>query len=179
MRETFELPLVGVKVIDFGQYIAGPAVGMMLGDLGATVVHIDPPSGPKWHSPANAVLNRNKLMLKIDLKTAEGVAQAEALILESDIVIEGFRPGKMAEMGLDLVALRKKRPQLIALSIPGFASNDENRRELRAYESIISARVSTRHFLRYRCLLLMVPCWQVLPLFLLYKLVKIRGLAML
>ena len=139
MRETFELPLVGVKVIDFGQYIAGPAVGMMLGDLGATVVHIDPPSGPKWHSPANAVLNRNKLMLKIDLKTAEGVAQAEALILESDIVIEGFRPGKMAEMGLDLVALRKKRPQLIALSIPGFASNDENRRELRAYESIISA----------------------------------------
>ncbi len=139
MRETFELPLVGVKIIDFGQYIAGPAVGMMLGDLGATVVHIDPPSGPKWHSPANAVLNRNKLMLKIDLKTAEGVAQAEALILESDIVIEGFRPGKMAEMGLDLVALRKKRPQLIALSIPGFASNDEHRRELRAYESIISA----------------------------------------
>lgn len=47
MRETFELPLLGVKVIDFGQYIAGPAVGMMLGDLGATVVHIHPPSGPK------------------------------------------------------------------------------------------------------------------------------------
>ena len=66
MRETSELPLTGVKVIDFGQYIAGPAVGMMLGDLGATVVHIDPPSGPKWDSPANAVLNRNKLMLKLD-----------------------------------------------------------------------------------------------------------------
>ena len=139
MRETFELPLLGVKVIDFGQYIAGPAVGMMLGDLGATVVHIDPPSGPKWHSPANAVLNRNKLMLTLDLKTDEGLAQARQLILESDIVIEGFRPGKMAEMGLDLVALRKERPQLITLSIPGFASNDENRRELRAYESIVAA----------------------------------------
>ncbi|MFP3398771.1 CoA transferase, partial [Brevibacterium sp. SIMBA_078] len=66
MQATHELPLVGVKVIDFGQYIAGPAVGMMLGDLGATVVHIDPPSGPKWQSPANAVLNRNKLMLRLD-----------------------------------------------------------------------------------------------------------------
>lgn len=139
MRETSELPLTGVKVIDFGQYIAGPAVGMMLGDLGATVVHIDPPSGPKWDSPANAVLNRNKLMLKLDLKTDEGLAQAKKLILESDIVIEGFRPGKMAEMGLDLVKLRKERPQLITLSIPGFASNDEKRRELRAYESIVSA----------------------------------------
>nr|ACY02894.1 DddD [Psychrobacter sp. J466] len=139
MRENFGLPLTGVKVIDFGQYIAGPAVGMMLGDLGATVVHVDPPSGPKWDSPANAVLNRNKLMLKLDLKTAEGLAQAKKLILESDIVIEGFRPGKMAEMGLDLVALRAEHPQLITLSIPGFASTDEKRRELRAYESIVSA----------------------------------------
>ena len=139
MQATRELPLIGVKVIDFGQYIAGPAVGMMLGDLGATVVHIDPPSGPKWHSPANAILNRNKLMLTIDLKTDEGLAQARQLILESDIVIEGFRPGKMAEMGLDLVALREEYPQLITLSIPGFASNDEQRRELRAYESIVSA----------------------------------------
>ena len=139
MQETRELPLKGVKVIDFGQYIAGPAVGMMLGDLGATVVHIDPPSGPKWQSPANAILNRNKLMLKLDLKTEEGLAQARQLILKSDIVIEGFRPGKMAEMGLDLVALRAERPQLITLSIPGFASNDELRRELRAYESIVSA----------------------------------------
>ena len=49
-----ELPLKGVKVVDFGQYIAGPAVGMMLADLGATVVHIDPPSGPFWDNPANA-----------------------------------------------------------------------------------------------------------------------------
>lgn len=63
------LPLSGVKVIDFGQYIAGPAVAMILGDLGATVIHVDPPSGPTWISPANATLNRNKTIVTIDLKT--------------------------------------------------------------------------------------------------------------
>ena len=134
-----ELPLKGVKVVDFGQYIAGPAVGMMLADLGATVVHIDPPDGPFWDNPANATLNRNKLILNLDLKTESGLEQAKALIAASDIVIEGFRPGKMAKLGLDFAALRAERPQLITLSIPGFASNDEQRRELRAYESVISA----------------------------------------
>ena len=133
------LPLLGVKVVDFGQYIAGPAVAMMLADLGATVVHIDPPSGPFWDNPANATLNRNKMILSIDLKTEEGLEQAKALIAAADIVIEGFRPGKMAKLGLDFEVLRQVRPELIALSIPGFASNDEQRRELRAYESVISA----------------------------------------
>ena len=138
-NNTSELPLKGVKVVDFGQYIAGPAVGMMLADLGATVVHIDPPGGPRWKSPANAILNRNKLMLELDLKTKDGLEQAKALIASTDIVIEGFRPGKMAKLGLDFAKLREERPQLITLSIPGFASNDEQRRELRAYESVISA----------------------------------------
>ena len=87
------LPLHGVKVVDFGQYIAGPAVAMILGDLGATVVHVDPPGGPLWQSPANATLNRNKLIVNIDLKVPEGVEQALALIGEADIVIENFRPG--------------------------------------------------------------------------------------
>lgn len=133
------LPLKGVKVIDFGQYIAGPAVGMILGDLGATVIKIDPPQGPLWDSPANATLNRNKVIIEIDLKTTEGLAQAKALIAEADIFIENFRPGKMAKLGLDPAALRAERPELITISIPGFASNDEERRELRAYESVIAA----------------------------------------
>ncbi len=66
------LPLSNVKVVDFGQYIAGPAVSMILADFGATVVHIHPPSGPLWDSPANATLNRNKLIVQIDLKTSGG-----------------------------------------------------------------------------------------------------------
>ena len=134
-----KLPLHGVKVVDFGQYIAGPAVAMILGDLGATVVHIDPPGGPLWQSPANATLNRNKLIVTIDLKSPEGLEQALALIAEADIVIDNFRPGKLEALKIDFAVLRQERPELITLSIPGFASNDEERRELRAYESIIAA----------------------------------------
>jgi len=133
------LPLTGVKVVDFGQYIAGPAVAMILGDLGATVVHVDPPGGPLWDNPANATLHRNKLMVTIDLKTHDGLAQAQALIAEADIVIEGFRPGKLARLGIDFTALRRTRPELITVSIPGFASNDTLRRDWRAFESVIAA----------------------------------------
>lgn len=140
MRSSFsKLPLQGVKIVDFGQYIAGPAVAMLLGDLGATVVHIDPPNGPLWDSPANATLNRNKVIVNLDLKSEDGVSKAKALCAEADIVIENFRPGKLAQFGLDFAAMCEERPELITLSIPGFASNDMERRELRAYESIVSA----------------------------------------
>ena len=77
--ELSRLPLKGVKVVDFGQYMAGPAVAMILADLGATVVHIDPPEGPLWDTPANATLNRNKLIVNIDLKTEAGLAEATAV----------------------------------------------------------------------------------------------------
>jgi crotonobetainyl-CoA:carnitine CoA-transferase CaiB-like acyl-CoA transferase len=133
------LPLHGVKVIDFGQYIAGPAVAMILGDLGATVVHIDPVSGPLWDSPANAVLNRNKMIVGIDLKTERGLVEAHALIEHADIVIENFRPDVLRRLGIDFLSLRTARPALITLSIPGFASNDEARRDWRAFEAVIAA----------------------------------------
>ena len=134
-----KLPLHNVKVLDFGQYIAGPAVAMILGDLGATVVHVDPPGGPMWKSPANATLNRNKMIVSLDLKSEEGLARAKELVAAADILIENFRPGKMAALGLDPAVLRQEHPELITVSIPGFASADEERRELRAYESIIAA----------------------------------------
>lgn len=133
------LPLSGVRVVDFGQYIAGPAVAMILGDLGATVVHIDPPSGPLWDNPANAILNRNKLIVALDLKTEKGLLEAKALVAEADIVIENFRPGVLARLGIDFSTLRKSRPELITLSIPGFASDDELRRDWRAFETVIAA----------------------------------------
>ncbi|WP_456724951.1 MULTISPECIES: CoA transferase [unclassified Bradyrhizobium] len=138
MRRS-KLPLFGVKVVDFGQYIAGPAVAMILGDLGATVVHIDPPSGPLWNSPANGTLNRNKLIVPIDLKTEKGISQAQALIGKADIVIENFRPGVLSRLGIDFEVLRKARPDLITVSLPGFASNDQLRRDWRAFEAVIAA----------------------------------------
>ncbi|TMV93567.1 carnitine dehydratase [Thioclava sp. BHET1] len=140
MRKSFSnLPLTGVKVVDFGQYIAGPAVAMLLGDLGATVVHIDPPDGPMWDSPANATLMRNKLIVNLDLKSEDGLEKARALCAEADIIVENFRPGKLAKLGIDFTAMREERPELITISIPGFASNDALRRELRAFESVVAA----------------------------------------
>ena len=94
MTNTTALPLAGVRVVDFGQQIAGPAVAMVLADLGATVIHIDPPQGPLWDHPANAVLNRNKLCLRLDLKTEAGLAQVSELIEQADVVIESFRQAK-------------------------------------------------------------------------------------
>ncbi|TPI32480.1 carnitine dehydratase [Mesorhizobium sp. B3-2-1] len=133
------LPLSGIKIIEFGQYIAGPAVAMILGDLGASVVHVDPPSGPLWDNPANAILNRNKLSVTIDLKTAAGLNEANALVAQADIVIENFRPKVLARLGIDFEALRKVRPELITVSIPGFASNDQLRSDWRAFETVIAA----------------------------------------
>ena len=75
---------------------------MILADMGATVVHIDPPNGPMWISPANAILQRNKMIVTIDLKTPEGLEQAYALVEEADIIVESFRPGVMTRMGLYL-----------------------------------------------------------------------------
>ncbi|AWI85261.1 carnitine dehydratase [Alloyangia pacifica] len=140
MRTSFSnLPLTGVKVVDFGQYIAGPAVAMLLGDLGATVIHVDPLDGPMWDSPANATLMRNKLIVNLDLKSEQGLAEARALCAEADIIVENFRPGKLAALGLDFAEMRKERPELITVSLPGFASNDAERREQRAFESVVAA----------------------------------------
>jgi crotonobetainyl-CoA:carnitine CoA-transferase CaiB-like acyl-CoA transferase len=140
MRTSFsKLPLTGVKVVDFGQYIAGPAVAMLLGDLGATVIHIDPLGGPMWDSPANAALMRNKLIVNLDLKTEDGLRKALALCAEADIIIENFRPGKLAKLGIEFAKMCKDRPELITVSLPGFASNDTERRELRAFESVVAA----------------------------------------
>ena len=139
MNNNNQLPLHGIRVVDFGQQIAAPAVAMTLADLGATVVHIDPPLGPLWDHPANAVLNRNKSCLSLDLKTESGLQQALTLIEQADIVIEGFRPGVMQRLGVDFDQLRAQRPELITLSIPGFASNDELRREWKATEAVIAA----------------------------------------
>jgi crotonobetainyl-CoA:carnitine CoA-transferase CaiB-like acyl-CoA transferase len=79
--------LDGIRVSDFGQYIAGPLAAVMLGDQGADVRHLDPPGGPRWQHPAEAFLNRGKRRITLDLKTAAGVATAQRLIDSADVVI--------------------------------------------------------------------------------------------
>ena len=139
MSNKVQLPLNGVTVVDFGQQIAGPAVAMIMADLGATVVHVDPPTGPQWKHQANAILNRNKQCLTLDLKCPLGLVQAMDLIAKADVVIESFRPGVMQNLGIDFQALRLACPELITLSIPGFASNDELRRDWKATEAVVAA----------------------------------------
>src|ERR1043166_2805589 len=97
--------LQGIRVIDFGQYIAGPLAAVMLADEGADVIHVDPPGGPRWRHPADAFLNRRKRRISLDLKSADGRATAERLIAGSDVVIENFRPGVLDRLGIGAAAM--------------------------------------------------------------------------
>jgi crotonobetainyl-CoA:carnitine CoA-transferase CaiB-like acyl-CoA transferase len=160
-----KLPLEGVKVVDFGQQIAGPAAAMILADMGATVIHIDPPQGPQWDHPANAILNRNKKCITLDLKSEDGLQKAHELIALADIVIESFRPGKMKALGIDFAELRKEDPSLITLSVPGFASNDQLRREWKATEAIVAATSGAFSDMGFnRVLMGLDPSFSPLPL---------------
>ncbi|EOD79702.1 Dimethylsulfoniopropionate (DMSP) acyl CoA transferase DddD [Grimontia indica] len=133
------LPFSGLNVVDFGQYVSGPAVAMILADLGANVVHVDPPNGPLWKHSANAVLNRNKTNIRLDLKSGLDLDRALSLCSQADVIIENFRPGTMKKLGIDLDTLRETTPSLITLSLPGFASNDQLRKQWKATEAVIAA----------------------------------------
>ena len=133
-------PLTGIRVLDFGHYLAGPLVGMMLADMGADVLRIDPPGGPRWTDPAFDMLSRGKHVLEIDLKSDAGRTRAIELAKRSDIVIENFRPGVMSRLGVGPDEMRQANPGLIYLAMPGFASTDPELADLAAWEAIIAAR---------------------------------------
>ena len=130
--------LAGIRVIDFGQYVAGPMAAMYLADNGADVIRVDPPEGPRWKHPANAMLQRSKRSIVLDLKQAADKATARRLIETADVVIEGFRPGVMARLGLAPDSFGDVNDRLIWCSIPGFGAQDE-RADLQAWEGIVSA----------------------------------------
>lgn len=134
--------LDGVRVIDFGQYVAGPMAGMLLADQGADVVRVDPPGGPRWDTAANAVWNRGKRSIVLDLKQAEDLAIARRLVEGADVVIENFRPGVMERLGLGAEAMTAANARLIYCSMPGFASDDP-RAEMPGWEGVIAAATAT------------------------------------
>ena len=88
--------LHGIKVIDFGQWIAAPHRALLLADQGAEVIRVGPPSRPRWQTAANATLQRGKRRLILDLKADEDLALARALIGSAAVLIENFRPGSCA-----------------------------------------------------------------------------------
>ena len=130
--------LQGVKVVDFGHYIAGPLAAVMLSDQGADVIHIDPPGGPRRNTPADAFLNRGKRRISLDLKTPDDLLVAQQLIERADVLIENFRPGVMDHLGLGAKNLTTANPRLIYCSMPGFAPDDP-RSSMQAWEGIIDA----------------------------------------
>jgi crotonobetainyl-CoA:carnitine CoA-transferase CaiB-like acyl-CoA transferase len=132
-------PLSHIRVLDFGQYLAGPLVGMMLADMGAEVIRIDPPEGPAFKDPATDMLSRGKSSLILDLKSGEGRETAIDLAKRADVVVENFRPGVMDRLGLGPGALRAANDRLVYLSLPGFASTDPALAGLPAWEAVIAA----------------------------------------
>lgn len=141
MNAIQQRPLSGYRVVDFGQYIAGPAVAMMLADQGAEVVHIDPPQGPRWDNPADAILNRGKQRVSLDLHREQDLQLALDLIRHADVLVENFRPGVMARLGLGAEQVKLINPSLVYLSLPGFAEQDLEYAGLPAWEGIIAAAV--------------------------------------
>jgi len=120
------LPLAGVRVIEFSHMVMGPTCGMILADLGAEVIKIEPPSGDRTRTMSGVGMgfyrsfNRNKKSVVLDIQTPEGLANARELIGQSDVVVENFRPGLMANLGLDYASLAKVFPRLIYASHKGF-----------------------------------------------------------
>src|SRR5688572_6069154 len=127
--------LEGIRVIDFGQYIAGPLTAQLLADQGADVIHIDPPGGPLWQTPANAFWNRGKRSLVLDLKQDVDRETARRLVETADVVIENFRPDLMDRVGLGAAAMIEANPALVYCSLPGFAEDDP-RAAMPAWEGV-------------------------------------------
>lgn len=133
--------LAGVRVVEFAQYLAGPLAGMLLADQGADVIRVEPPGGPVWDTPANAVWNRAKRSVTFDLRRPGDAERARALIRSADVLVEGFRPGVMDRLGLGATQVMADHPGLIYVSIPGFASDDP-RAQVAAWDGVVAAAAS-------------------------------------
>ena len=122
------LPLSGIKVIEFTHMVMGPTAGVILADLGADVIKIEPLAGDNTRrlkgSGAGyfAMYNRNKKSVNIDIKSADGKRTALSLIKDADILLENFRPGAMDKLGLGYEQLKPLHPGLIYCSLKGFLS---------------------------------------------------------
>ena len=133
-----ELPLSGVRVIEICQIAAGPFCAMMLGDLGADVIKIEPPGGDamrQWppiidgFSGNFASVNKNKRSIALDLKTPDGLNTARQLIKSADVLLENNRPGVMRRLGLDYETVSEFNPSLIYCSISAFGQTGPRARQ--------------------------------------------------
>jgi crotonobetainyl-CoA:carnitine CoA-transferase CaiB-like acyl-CoA transferase len=124
-----QAPLGGIRVVEFCSTAAGPFCAMLLADMGADVVKVEPPEGDglrQWppltggYSENFASVNRNKRSAVLDLKDPAAKAVARRLMLDSDVVVENNRPGVMDRLGLGYAQLREEHPDLVYCSISAF-----------------------------------------------------------
>ncbi len=119
-------PLKGLRVVEFTHMVMGPTCGMVLADLGAEVIKVEPIDGEGTRRLLGAgtgffpLFNRNKLSIGIDLRQPEGAAAARRLALSADVVAENFKPGALVKFGLDAASLRAENDRLIYVSHKGF-----------------------------------------------------------
>lgn len=120
------LPLQGIRVVEFSHMVMGPACGMVLADLGAEVIKVEPVDGDRTRHLLGAgagffpMFNRNKKSVAIDLRQAEGVQAAIRLAASADVVLQNFKPGVMKKYGLDHASLSRLNPRLIYVNHTGF-----------------------------------------------------------
>ena len=130
------LPLEGMRVIEMGQIVAGPAAGLIFGDMGADVIKVEPPGSGGPSRPGNQrngsffFLNRNKRSVIVDLASPEGHAIAMKLIGGADILIENMAPGTMDRLGLGYEKLHAEFPRLVYCSIKGYLTGPYQSRPL-------------------------------------------------
>ena len=131
---AMNLPLQGLKVLEFTHAVMGPTTGLLLGDMGAEVIHIEPVKGDNtrflkgFGTGYFPFYNRNKKSLAIDLKSEEGKAIILSLVKEADIVVENFGPGTMDRLGYGYDFLKTMNERLIYCSLKGFLSGPYEQR---------------------------------------------------
>jgi crotonobetainyl-CoA:carnitine CoA-transferase CaiB-like acyl-CoA transferase len=123
---TRELPYAGIRVVEFTHMVMGPTCGLVLGDLGAEVIKVEPPGGDNTRRLLGSgagffpLFNRNKKSIVLDLQTPAGREAALRLVGTADVVSENFRPGTMKKLGLDHATLARINPRVISVSHKGF-----------------------------------------------------------
>ncbi|SEK46119.1 CoA:oxalate CoA-transferase [Roseovarius nanhaiticus] len=140
-------PLAGVRVLDFTRVLAGPYCTAMMADLGAEVIKIETAHGDDYRhigpfregeSLLFQTVNRGKRSIVLDLKSEEGIRTVRALLRESDVLVENFRPGVMDKLGLGAEAVMAEHPALVYVSVSGFGQTGPNAKKP-AYDIIIQA----------------------------------------
>ncbi|MEW5864775.1 MAG: CoA transferase [Pseudomonadota bacterium] len=128
MSASASLPLQGIRVVEFAHMVMGPSCGLVLADLGAEVIKVEPLEGDNTRRLEAAgagffpIFNRNKKSLAVDLKRAEGREVVLRLLDTADVLIENFRPGALARIGFGYEALAARNPRLVYCSLKGFLS---------------------------------------------------------